>query len=197
VISEFRSRAEILREEIARLSPRAVCPMNPWDRVRRIRWAYHEKVRENRRLSDPAIHYVPSLESQECVDLLLKLRARWAFLAYAPIIRRRLLATPGLIVLNAHGGLLPKYRGMNASAWCQLTGDPLGVTVHVVDEGVDTGPILAQTRVEDPSRVQAAQIDLLAEVLLALQAGQQLIPVPQHRSAGRQYYRIHPTLVGT
>jgi len=197
VVSECKSRVAILREEIARLFPSPTCPMPPLDRLRRIRWSYGEKVREHRRLPDPAIRYVPSLDSQECVDLLLRLGARWAFLVYAPIIRPRLLATPGLIMLNAHGGLLPKYRGMNASAWSRLAGDPLGVTVHIVDQGVDTGPVLVQARVNDPQQVEAAQIDLLAEVLLALQRGEQLVPAPQDPAAGRQYYRIHPALAAT
>ncbi len=197
VVSECKSRVSILREEIARLLPGPACPMPPWDRLRRIRWSYGEQVREHRRLSDPAIRYVSSLDSRECVDLLIRLKARFAFLVYAPIIRPRLLATPGLMVLNAHGGLLPKYRGMNASVWSRLAGDPLGATVHIVDEGVDTGPILAQARVHEPKQVEAAQIDLLAEVLLALQRGEHLVPVPQDPAAGRQYYRIHPALAAT
>jgi hypothetical protein len=194
VVSERRSRVVVLREEIVRALPRPACPMPLGDRLRRLRWSYGERVRENRSLSDPAVRFVRSLDSQECADLLLGLQARWAFLVYAPIIRPRLLAVPGLIVLNAHGGLLPKYRGMNASIWSRLAGDPLGVTVHIVDAGVDTGPILAQARVSDPSQIESAQIDLLAEVLLAVQAGQRLIPVPQTLAAGRQYYRAHPAL---
>ena len=46
--------------------------------------------------------------------------------------------------LNVHGTLLPKYRGMTFP-WLIVKGDTeTGTTVHVIDEGVDTGPIILQ-----------------------------------------------------
>ena len=49
------------------------------------------------------------------------------------------------ICLNVHGTLLPKYRGFNTLYWVLENGEAeSGVTVHKVDEGADTGPILLQ-----------------------------------------------------
>lgn len=49
-------------------------------------------------------------------------------------------------VLNLHMGKLPEYRGMRPVNWALRNGDTTaGVTLHEVDEGIDTGPIIAQT----------------------------------------------------
>ncbi len=49
------------------------------------------------------------------------------------------------ICLNVHGSLLPKYAGARTLSWCIEDGERLsGVTVHQVDQGIDTGPILLQ-----------------------------------------------------
>lgn len=54
---------------------------------------------------------------------------------------------PGRI-LNVHPSLLPAFPGVDAVDDALAAGVPeTGVTVHVVDEGVDTGPVVAQERV--------------------------------------------------
>lgn len=57
------------------------------------------------------------------------------------------LATHGGI--NYHPSLLPKYRGGSAINWAIISGETeTGVTIHYIDEGVDTGPIVLQEKVE-------------------------------------------------
>jgi methionyl-tRNA formyltransferase len=52
---------------------------------------------------------------------------------------------PRFGTINVHRSLLPRYRGAAPVPWAIRNGDPdIGVTVHRVDEGTDTGPILAQ-----------------------------------------------------
>ncbi len=56
------------------------------------------------------------------------------------------MATHGGI--NYHPSLLPKYRGGSAMNWAIINGEQeTGVTIHQIDEGVDTGPIIIQKRV--------------------------------------------------
>jgi len=45
-------------------------------------------------------------------------------------------------ILNVHPGILPKYRGASACEWAIYNDDPVGVTAHFMDEGLDHGPIL-------------------------------------------------------
>jgi phosphoribosylglycinamide formyltransferase 1 len=51
-------------------------------------------------------------------------------------------------IVNVHPSLLPSFPGAHAIRDALAAGaDPTGVTVHYVDEGLDTGPVLAQERV--------------------------------------------------
>ena len=47
-------------------------------------------------------------------------------------------------VLNSHPALLPKYQGLDCVSWSILNGDPVGATIHLIDSGIDSGPIILQ-----------------------------------------------------
>ncbi|AQG79672.1 methionyl-tRNA formyltransferase [Spirosoma montaniterrae] len=77
------------------------------------------------------------------------------------IFKRKLLdvATHGCI--NLHTALLPKYRGLMPSFWVLKNGEThTGVSVFFVDEGIDSGPILVQKKLEIGNRSQAELIDV-------------------------------------
>jgi len=63
---------------------------------------------------------------------------------YDKIIGSALInATPQII--NCHPGRLPQYRGARPANWALLNNEQLhGVTIHVIDAGIDSGPILAE-----------------------------------------------------
>jgi methionyl-tRNA formyltransferase len=68
---------------------------------------------------------------------------------FSQIIRPGLLSAASLGVINLHPSLLPKYRGPMPFFWVLKNGETRsGVTVHFVDEGVDTGDIILQAEVE-------------------------------------------------
>ena len=82
------------------------------------------------------------------------------------------LLTPWLVgrwagrMLNIHPSLLPKYPGLDTHARALAAGDvEAGCTVHLVTEGVDEGPVLAQARV--PVRSDDTPESLAARVLTA------------------------------
>ena len=65
--------------------------------------------------------------------------------AYGQILPKALLDIPKHGCLNVHTSLLPKYRGAAPIQWAILNGDPMtGVTIMLMDPGLDTGPILSQ-----------------------------------------------------
>jgi phosphoribosylglycinamide formyltransferase 1 len=75
------------------------------------------------------------------------------------------LLTPGFLgrfpgrVINVHPALLPAFPGLRAVEQAFDYGVKVfGVTVHFVDEGVDTGPIIAQRAVELPDAQSASQV---------------------------------------
>jgi len=61
------------------------------------------------------------------------------------------LEAAGRRVLNAHSGRMPEIRGMNACEWSLLLGVPLTVTIHYIDEGIDTGAMVERiSLLEEP-----------------------------------------------
>jgi phosphoribosylglycinamide formyltransferase-1 len=62
-------------------------------------------------------------------------------------------------VVNVHPALLPAFPGLNAIEQALAYGVKVfGVTVHFVDEGVDTGPVILQRAVELPEAVDAGEV---------------------------------------
>jgi len=67
--------------------------------------------------------------------------------AYGHILSKELLSVPPFGCLNIHASLLPKYRGAAPIQWAIINDEQeTGVTIMLIDEGLDTGPILAQAR---------------------------------------------------
>jgi len=119
------------------------------------------------------------------------------------ILRDELLNVPRLGILNAHLALLPEIRGMSSPEWSLLCGVPLGITIHFMDSGVDTGPILLRREfVADGcdsladlrNKMIAEGIELIAEAVAGLDRGT-ISAVPQaNREKDRQFFVMHERL---
>lgn len=85
--------------------------------------------------------------------------------AYGRIIPAWMLALPRLGCINLHGSLLPKYRGAAPIQWAVASGETeTGNTTMLLEEGLDTGPILLQQVVPIRSDQTAADLfPILAE----------------------------------
>lgn len=66
---------------------------------------------------------------------------------YKHILGHRLLSSIPGRAINLHISLLPWNRGYDPNFWSWVDDTPKGVSIHVIDEGVDTGPLLAQRSV--------------------------------------------------
>lgn len=99
----------------------------------------------------PAVHrrFVGSVNSKACRDALRALQPRVVAVYGTRVIRRETLGAVSAPFINYHAGINPKYRGQHPGYWARVNGDAqnAGVTVHLVDEGVDTGAVLYQSRV--------------------------------------------------
>jgi len=84
--------------------------------------------------------------------------------AYGRIIPPWMLALPRLGCINLHGSLLPKYRGAAPIQWAVALGETFtGNTTMLLEEGLDTGPILLQQTLPISTDQDATDIfDLLA-----------------------------------
>ena len=68
--------------------------------------------------------------------------------AYGKILRKNFIDIPKLGCVNLHASLLPKYRGASPIHYALLNGDKeTGVTTFMIDEGMDTGDIIFESRV--------------------------------------------------
>lgn len=102
------------------------------------------------------------------------------------LLREPLLSTPRHGVINRHLSLLPAYRGAWPIFWQFANGEPrVGVTVHVVDAGLDTGDILAQASMERAAGASISAtvtqlferaVPLTCEALQRLESGAPRIP---------------------
>jgi methionyl-tRNA formyltransferase len=84
--------------------------------------------------------------------------------AYGRIIPPWMLALPRLGCINLHGSLLPKYRGAAPIQWSVAMGEAVtGNTTMLLEEGLDTGPILLQQEVEiGPEQTAVDLFEILA-----------------------------------
>ena len=120
------------------------------------------------------------------------------------LIRKNLLEASRLGVINCHAGLLPNYRGMDVVEWPILNSKKgikdIGLTLHIMDRGVDTGPILIKKAIEvqkgesfEDIRMHMGPqvVDLMMEGLRGLRDGK-LEAHSQKKEDGRQYFVMHP-----
>jgi len=108
--------------------------------------------------------------------------------AYGQILSPEILAMPRLGCVNAHGSILPNYRGAAPIQWSLYHGEAeTGITTMLMDAGMDTGPMLLEARTpialldnfdDLAARLAPIGADLLIETLLQLNQ-QTLQPMPQ------------------
>jgi methionyl-tRNA formyltransferase len=95
----------------------------------------------------------PKLKSEEYESFVKKLADLTPDLiwvnSYSMIIRDDVLSIPRLGAINIHGAHLPQNRGCNPIQWAIIKREhKTGVTLHSIDSGLDTGPIIAQETVD-------------------------------------------------
>ncbi len=111
-----------------------------------------------------------------------------AVAAYGRILHKPILQLPPMGCVNVHGSLLPKYRGAAPVQWAVINGETeTGITTMLMDEGMDTGAMLLQAKLEilpdDTAGTLALRLAalggrLLIETLAQLKAGT-LVPTKQ------------------
>lgn len=123
------------------------------------------------------------VKSDAIATTLRQLKADVAIVvAYGKLLPPSILATTVHGFLNVHFSLLPAYRGAAPIQWALLDGRPeTGVSLFWLDEGMDTGPLVAQQAVpvtlEDDaetlrSRLVPVGIHLMQETLRRLEQGE-------------------------
>lgn len=159
-----------------------------------------ERLRRSGRLAKPLLDSaaLPQPNSAQGLETLGRLAPDLVIsIRYRRILHDEAIAIPRLGVLNLHSGLLPDYKGVMATFWAMLHGEPtIGATLHrIVDSGIDTGPVIGLCRIPaayDSSylanvlRLYGPGCELIAVALQALAAGREPAATPQE--PGGRYF---------
>lgn len=138
------------------------------------------------------VHDMPDVNSEEFLQMLRDNGVEFIVsISGTQLYRRKLRDQTPFGIVNCHGALLPKYRGLMPSFWTLANDEKRGgVSVHYVDKKLDNGPIVVQKEYAIHSHdtledVMARSKDLAAEAIIEcvqkVEAGlkpQDMIPNP-------------------
>jgi methionyl-tRNA formyltransferase len=146
---------------------------------------------------------VNSINAAECLAQLQSLQPDLVIVHGTRIISKKILQGVNTPFINIHAGITPRYRGSHGAYWALANNDKenCGVTVHLVDAGIDTGNVLAQGLIpytpEDnfvtyPYLQLAEGLQLLKDVIEKMERGEG--PVVKNQADSALWH--HPTLWG-
>jgi methionyl-tRNA formyltransferase len=140
-------------------------------------FAGHDRVHPPARVVPPG-----GCNARAEIDAMRRLAPDAVLVFGTGLLKEELIAAfPGRI-LNIHLGLSPYYRGAGTNFWPLVNGEPeyCGATIHFLDAGVDSGPIIAHVRPdlreedgphEIGNRTIVSAADMLAQAARALERG--------------------------
>ena len=101
---------------------------------------------EDSPLPEKKVVPVNSVNSPECISLIKKINPELIIVNGTRIISKEVLESTEVKFVNIHAGITPKYRNVHGAYWAIVNNDldNCGVTVHLVDKGIDTGSIIFQ-----------------------------------------------------
>lgn len=151
------------------------------------------------------IHYVDDINSNNVEQLLKIYKTDLIVFTGGGIIRENILNHSGAGIINCHMGVLPMYRGMDVVEWPLLHKDfnNIGVTLHLMAEGVDTGDILRISKIQlKPMdtiknlriRFEPIMVREMVDVVIKYLSGK-IIPQKQKIEDGKQFYVMHKDLI--
>jgi len=95
------------------------------------------------------ITHVSSVNDEQCLELLQRIAPQIVIVNGTRIISEKILNSINATFINMHAGITPRYRGVHGAYWALANNDRenCGVTVHMVDAGIDTGEVIFQTTI--------------------------------------------------
>jgi folate-dependent phosphoribosylglycinamide formyltransferase PurN len=144
---------------------------------------------------------VSSINAKSTIELIKAINPDLIIVNGTRIISKKVLQAVNCKFINAHAGITPMYRGVHGTYWALVNRDieNSGVTVHFIDEGIDTGNIIKQRQVIPTSKDNfitypvlqlAFGIELLIPSIKDFFIGD--IPISKEKGESKLYY--HPTI---
>ncbi|MBO9681973.1 MAG: hypothetical protein J7502_04790 [Flavisolibacter sp.] len=169
-------------------------------RVEEIKRAYQLK---DGPIPQNTIESVSSINDIRSLQLLTSCNPDLVIVHGTKIISKKILQGTNATFINIHAGITPRYRGSHGAYWALANNDKdnCGVTIHLVDPGIDTGNVLAQAVIPISAKdnfatypyLQLAEgLNLLHQVITELEKGRKSVIKNDLDSA----LWHHPTLWG-
>jgi folate-dependent phosphoribosylglycinamide formyltransferase PurN len=214
VVEAPLSRGRLIRRRLTTLGPVTVAgqvafaglvaPLLRRRGAPRIRRILAEHRLEQGAVGEPATR-VASVNTPEARAALRALAPDVVVVHGTGILTDETLRCVSAPFINMHTGITPFCRGVHGGYWALADGraDLAGVTVHLVDRGIDTGPVLAQAIIQIgpddsyatyPALQTAAGLPLLVDAVERALAGTLAPRAPLASAPSR--LRTHPTLWG-
>jgi methionyl-tRNA formyltransferase len=157
--------------------------------------------------SFPESFKVSSVNSTETRNLLRDLDPVLVAVNGTRIISSAVLETVNCPFINLHAGITPLYRGVHGGYWALASGRPeeVGTTIHLIDQGIDTGIVLARAYFDTsphdlittyPYLHLAAGIPELKSQIDLVMKGEALLPLEEDTLREGSHLFTHPTLWG-
>lgn len=104
----------------------------------------------NSEIPSNIVKNIDSINSDSSIDLIKKSKPDIIIVSGTRIISSRLINSSKAKIINIHAGITPKYRGVHGAYWAIANNDlnNIGVTLHFVDKGVDTGEVISQSNIK-------------------------------------------------
>lgn len=107
--------------------------------------------------------YNPEVLDEKFFEVIKEYRPDLCFsIYYRKILDKNFVNLPRKGFVNMHPSLLPHYRGPAPTMWALINGEKVtGMTMHYIDEGVDTGDIISQVKVNIPTNITGFGLNTL------------------------------------
>jgi len=154
-------------------------------------------------------HHIPvfaprSMNSARAIDVIRNLAPDIIVVVYYDqILKREVIDIPPHGCINLHMALAEEYRGCYPTTWALINGEKrTGVTLHYIDEGIDTGDIIAQKEVEITEsdtgkslyyKCTAAGVQLFSETFPLIEQGKAPRRKQKTTDKTRYYRRVFPS----
>jgi Methionyl-tRNA formyltransferase len=140
--------------------------------AKRIKEIIKEHQLNNKALPPDKVIRVKSVNDDKCLQILQRIDPEIVIVNGTRILSKSILQAIPAKFINMHAGITPKYRGVHGGYWALVNNDKsnCGVTIHLVDTGIDTGGVIYQQQIEITS-----QDNLITYPMLQLAAGLPLL----------------------
>ncbi|MHB9035032.1 MAG: formyl transferase [Armatimonadota bacterium] len=156
-----------------------VVPLLAQASEKRLREIMAEHGLDDLPIDDLKLTRISSVNADETMLALQKLDPAVVIVNRTRIIGKHILTCVPAPFINTHAGITPRYRGVHGAYWALVEDrrDLCGVTVHLVDAGIDTGNIIAQALIEPTQRD-----NFVTYPLLQVAAGLSLLKTALHNA---------------